>query len=513
MSASSPSKPSPQEDPAPGDAPGDAKSGARNDAGNGFTDGETTPSAAESEEAASEEAASGETASGEAASGETAEKEAERTRRRLLAPIGGLYGLAQALTSSERAARRLVEATYERAAEELVVRSGPLSERDARPHLFKLLVETSRQSSSLGEGMDDSETDEEAKAADGGGRDRHYRRRAQEAMLRRALPPAFAALAPAQRLLLTLRDVEALEIEAVAGVTGLPEDDAHRQHARARADLRDTLRQMAPRPERPFLDEDAFPDALLVNALRRMAERTLTAPPPALRPAARHALDQGRRTGRRKQTSASGAAPEAGSEMIPQATADRPAASSEQEASGSSKRLSRLAGALLLILAAGGLAYLGTGFLEAPGETNLTALTAQRASDVNVRLRTDRAARAEQFVRDELGRRLRVPQIDGASLHGVGVAEVVPGERVPVFLFRDSASERPVTAYAYDYALLDRAGDQLRLSPDLRRTLEEEGRVATEDVEGRRVLLWRHRDDIFAAVTERADSLQQRIAL
>ena len=130
-----------------------------------------------------------------------------------------------------------------------------------------------------------------------------------------------------------------------------------------------------------------------------------------------------------------------------------------------------------------------------------------------MRLRTDRPERAEQFVRDELGRRLTVPRIDGAVLRGVGLAKVAPDERVPVFRFRDSTSGRPVTAYAYDYALLDRTGERFRLVPRLRRQIQKEGRFATQQVDDHRVLLWRHRDDIFAAVTARPDSLQQRIAV
>jgi len=457
-----------------------------------------------------DDAASGEGAlEDEAASESNAPRErgVERARERLLAPIGGLYALAQAVTGTERAARRLVERTYERAADLAARRPASLPDTDeeARAWIFALLVETARQASGEGARFGPQAApppDAGGEEADGSG-DRHFRRRAQERFLRRALPSAFAALTPAQRLLLTLCDVEGLDFAAAAGVTNRPERETRQQHARARADLRDALRQMAPRPERSLVEDDALPGARLAGVLRRMAERDLTSPPPALRPAARHALD--------RPPQAPGA-PAPQGETAP----DRPARSSDAESETdderSPSRVSRVLAAVLLIALAGGLGYLGTAFLDGPGTTGLAALSAESASGMTVRLRTKRAERAEQFVRDELGRRLRVPRIEGAQLRGVGVAEVAPGERVPVFRFRNAASGHPVTAYAYDYALLDRAEGRLQLSGDLRQKLRKEGRVATQDVGSRRVLLWRHRDDIFAAVTDRADSLQQRIA-
>ena len=423
----------------------------------------------------------------------------EQTRRRLLAPIGGLYALAQALTSTEREARQLVEATYERAAEQLHARPSAFSQGDdVRPQLFKLLVQIAREAPSEARG--NASEDRRGKASS---ENRHFRRRAQERFLQRALPPAFAALAADQRLLLTLCDIEELDTPAASEALDRAPDDLRRQRARARADLREALHQMAPQPERPFLDDDALPASQLAGALRRMGRRDLTVPPPALRPAARHALSRPR-----KSSAAS---------TSPSTAPDRPAAESdhsEEKASPKTRRrLPRLLVALLLIAAAGGMGYLTTAVLDGTAETDLAAFSAQQAADVDIRLRTDRAERAEQFVRDELGRRVRVPQIESAALRGVGVAEVASSERVPVFLFRDAASGRSLTAYAYDYALLDRTGERLRLDTTLRRRLREEGRVVAVEVEDRRVLLWRHRDDIFAAVTARADSLQQRIAL
>ena len=426
--------------------------------------------------------------------------EEERIRKHLLAPIGRLYALAQSLTRTEHAARQLVERTYERAAEEWEAHPPPAPDDDPRPWLFTLLIDTARTQSS------EPPPPDEAGAKGQGERDRHFRRRVQERFLRRALPPAFAALAPKQRLLLTLCDIEQLRAAEAANIMNRPEKEIRREHAEARTDLRDRLRQMAARPEHDFLVEEALPDERLHGALRQMAERNLTAPPPALRPAARHALHRKQKRAEKQQQP--GTASEAST------ASDRSAQPSEKESqTGWLDRLPRALVALLLIATAGGVGYLATTVLERPAETNLAALSAQHASDVELRLRTDRPARAEQFVRDELNRRLTVPHIEGAVLRGVGVAELVPDERIPVFLFRDSASGRPVTAYAYDYALLDRTGTRLQLPADLREQLTEEGRFATQEVNDHRVHLWRHRDDIFAAVTDRADSLQQRIAL
>ena len=426
------------------------------------------------------------------------EEREERFRRRLLAPIGRLYALAQSLSHSEREARQLVEATYARAADELDAGTAPASDEAARAWLYSMLIDVARKAPDhrprAGEASDD---------ADGG---RHFRRLAQHRFLRRTLPSAFAALDPEQRLLLTLCDIERFAVPEAADVAGLSPQTTRDQLERARADLRTALRQMAPRPERPFLEEAALPEERLRDALRQMAKHDLSSPPPALRPAARRALHRELHT------------PPPHSDRAPSASESAPDRSPAPSDDGGSRpawheRLPRLVVALLLIGVAGGIAFLTTSVLNSSSEKSLATLSAQRADDVNVRLRTDQPERAEQYVHDEFGRRLTVPHIEGTTLLGVGVAEVLPGERVPVFLFRDSASGRPVTTYAYDYALLDRAGERLHLATDLRNQLAEEGRFATQDVEDRRVHLWRHRDDIFAAVTVRADSLQQRIRL
>jgi DNA-directed RNA polymerase specialized sigma24 family protein len=469
---------------------------------------------------------------GDEENGRGEEDERERIRRRLLAPIGRLYALAQTLTDSERAARRLVEATYARAAEALSARDAPPlgppsspdddpslpspGDPDARAWLFALLVQTARAApdgEAAPSGLrptEDADADAATENAAADAADRHFRRRAQARFLKRALPPAFATLAPGRRLLLTLCDVEDLDTAAAARVADLSEDEVRHQHADARADLREALRRMAPRPERPFLEEEALPAERLRAALRRMAERDLTAPPPALRPAARHALQHRPDV----PAAARGASEEARRPDRAPRSSDDADGPGERRSSAWRRRLPRLLVALLLIGGAGAVGYLATAVLEGSEATNIAALSAERAAEAgNLRLRTERPERAEQFVRDKLDRRLTVPRIEGAVLRGVGLAEVAPGERVPVFRFRDSASGRSITAYAYDYALLDRASGRLRLPRRLRKQITDQSRFARATVSDRRVLLWRHRDDIFAAVTPRSDSLQQRIAV
>ena len=150
--------------------------------------------------------------------------------------------------------------------------------------------------------------------------------------------------------------------------------------------------------------------------------------------------------------------------------------------------------------------------LERPPETNLVVLSAEQADAIRPVITTTRPAEAEQFVADQLQWRLTLPSIDQATLKGVGLIELTENMQVPVFLYRDDLTGDPLTIYAYTYALLNRHEDRLQLAPDVLRQIQDDRHFDLHDLGEQRVLVWRHRDDIFVAVTlGEAEALQERI--
>lgn len=411
----------------------------------------------------------------------------------LLQHLERLYALAQVLTPDAEGATRLVEATYERA-----FAARPEDRRpsmDEKAWLFRLMLDVQRGHAVQPEAAPDG------LAA--------YRRSLAGAFLTRTLPTAFATLPPQERLVLVLCEVEGLSCADAGAVLDLdPAAVCHRLET-ARTVLMNLLRTSATPAERPLI-ETSLPEGALEEALRRLVQEGFAPLPPTLLPTltastptpatypddvhhpdvrdsdVRHPDVRKRRVGRRVPVRAS-----------------QPLG-----------RLRRSIGALAIIGAAGLLGYLLTvpQTPQAP-EVNLITLSARQAGDAtDLALRTNSPEQAERFVRDRLGWRLTVPSISGATLSGVGIEEVAPEVDVPVFVFSDQTTGRPVTLYAYTYALLQRFGDRIELERDILRQIENDAHVDIHDLGEEKVLVWRHRDDIYVAVTRSdAEALRQRI--
>ena len=167
---------------------------------------------------------------------------------------------------------------------------------------------------------------------------------------------------------------------------------------------------------------------------------------------------------------------------------------------------------VLIVLTAGLTGYALQTVLRQEPEVNLVVLSADQADRVSPSVQSNAAEQLAYYVRDRLGWRVSVPEIDEAALLGVTIHEIAPGVEVPVFVYRDTRTGLPITLFTYTYALLDRYEDRIELAREIKHTIAEERSFDSQLVDGNTVLTWRSRDDIFIAVTPLDDpTLSARI--
>ena len=403
----------------------------------------------------------------------------------LLDHLDRLYAFAQVLTSDAEQAERLVEATYRRAAEHTP--SEAASEGAAKARLFRIMLEEARSSTS-GTVPPKGLTS--------------YRQSLATAFLNRALPAAFVALPLQERIVLLLCEGEGLSCAQAGEVLDVDPAEACHRLETARAVLMNLLRASTRPVERSLL-ETSLPEHALKNALQRVVQDGFAPLPLTLR------------------STLVAQEPALSVQVVGQAVgrpADRnrrpPQPSSERAPGALRKRLQRGGVALAIILVSGLLGYL---FSSPPPErgsnVSVVTLSVERARGADLVLRTDAADRAERFVYNHFGQRLTVPTIAEATLSGVGVEKIADEASVPVFVFYDEITGQSITLYAYSYAFLQQHQDQVELEGDILRQIEDDAHVDIHDLGENKVLVWRHRDDIYVAVTQgNAESLRQRIS-
>jgi hypothetical protein len=136
---------------------------------------------------------------------------------------------------------------------------------------------------------------------------------------------------------------------------------------------------------------------------------------------------------------------------------------------------------------------------------DLLALAAARASQASVAIGTSDVESAHQFILDQFGWPLDVPELESAQLVGVGVDPLVAGVELPFLRYRTPEGV-PLTVYAFDYAFLDAASRQVTLAPAVYAQLSSAPAMDMRRQEDRYVVVWRRRAAIYAAVTDDADA-------
>ncbi len=290
------------------------------------------------------------------------------------------------------------------------------------------------------------------------------------------LPVVLSGLEHTDRVLLGMRFVQDLSSAQVAGQLGLEDADVSRREEHLTAEIRQALLSGAA----PY-ELDALSAHLTTEELRRAIGHTLGSDLQALPPSLRSSPPP----------------------VQAQASPSKPA--------GMSRLL--LAGYLTLALAVTLLTVYAVTRAQpsATGETDALTLAARQAASVDLLVETNESERAAQFARDHSGFSFVLPTLDGYQMRGVTLHELATGVSVPAFGLGDESGEE-VIVFTFPYSLLDRAGGHLTLTSATRTALEAQDAVAIYPFGKTHALVWRHRDDVFVAVTDGdPDALSTRI--
>lgn len=402
--------------------------------------------------------------------------------------LRALYPLARVLAGADEA-DVLIRRVYERAA------SIPPQERPSNEQgwLFRLMIEAREAPSESAE----AETAVEGETSF---TDDPFRREVADHTAKRMLPVAFAACSRHERSILAIDVLTDDSDEVLASTLDTSVSDAQAVRDRARSALRASLRDVLSGPERMLVDV-ALPDDALRSHLRSLLTDRFQPAPATVRSTVTELLER--------------AGPH-GSE----ATEDGPSRSwggAAREALSQTVSPKRLGGLLLIaLLVAGGLGGASYFFSSAdPVPRSVIEQSVQQASSLQAIHSTNTPADAATYIRDTWNRRVSVPSIEDASLDGVAHVPFGTDAEVPALLYTDEDSGDQIVTYIYNYALLDRLGDQATLPPPLRSKLAANESLLSQQHEDRAVVLWRQRDDIFLVIAPNADeeALRARIAL
>ncbi len=292
------------------------------------------------------------------------------------------------------------------------------------------------------------------------------------------LPVVLSGLDRADRVLLGMRLVQLVPPNQVAGQLGVDEADVIEHQRSVTERVRDALLSGAAPYEVDALGNHLTHEALS-NAIGRTLGDDLQSLPPSLR-----------------------------------ASQPEPSPTTPEPQSLAPKRSNRflLAGYLALAVAITLLTvYAVTRMRVDTVETDAVSLAVRQAAGVELIVETTEPERATQFAHDHSGFSFALPTLDGYQLRGVTLHELVEGVSIPAFGFTSDA-DAEVMLFTFPYSLLDRAAGRLTLDHDTRSALEAPDAIAIHSLKDASALVWRHRDDVFVAVTDGdADMLRDRI--
>jgi hypothetical protein len=315
----------------------------------------------------------------------------------------------------------------------------------------------------------------------------------------RVFPFVWATLPPGRRLLLWLDTVEHFDAETIGALTGQPPATVQTELDEARKALTTGVLMGLSETERAVV-QPVSPSVWIPMALQTLREQEWTVLPPTL---------------------LSMPPPPAPSETSPSAQHKTP----EAAVPPSGRRHPRgrqVVVVLCLILVTGVLGYYVSVWLsggqlpalvEASESSSIVLLTASQPDSFDLVMTTESPEQVTAFVQERLDWRLAVPLIEGASLQGVTLREISEDVEIPVLQFDDRQIRQPILVYVFDYRLLDLYSDRLSLEADIQNQIVAEQHYDLHDLGEKQVLVWRHRDDIYLAVTRgEAETLQGRIA-
>ncbi len=126
----------------------------------------------------------------------------------------------------------------------------------------------------------------------------------------------------------------------------------------------------------------------------------------------------------------------------------------------------RIAAGMLLILLASAVAT----WITAPGRSNRQQASGELFREITTSslsveptFRGSQGPQLERFVADRLGRSISVPRLEGGSIVGVSIVDVLPGLKLPVLIYSDLESAEELTVYVLDYQVLSTLEGQVQV--------------------------------------------------
>ena len=181
--------------------------------------------------------------------------------------------------------------------------------------------------------------------------------------------------------------------------------------------------------------------------------------------------------------------------------------SSRDDSSSEKRKTSmgtRIAAGMLLILLASAVAT----WITIPGRTNSQQSSEELFREISSSsfsgepaFRGSQAPQLERFVADRLGRSISVPRLEGGSIVGVSIVDVLPDLELPVLIYSDLISAEELAVYVLDYQVLSALNGQVQVDRTILRQIARDNGLDIQ-VDGQESrLVWRHRDDIYVTVT------------
>ncbi len=424
-------------------------------------------------------------------------------RQALLVHLERLYALARLLTTDADAAANLITATAERSWSEPLQ---DVSDRETRIWALKAVLHTHQQRT--GWTLNVASIRAREKAYDGVAtveKERPLHSHQEELarmIIADRLPTVFASIPHDERVLLHLTDVEALEPDVIAQMLGKSDAVVENAVSIARSNLLNRLRADLRPSEQRLLHKHA-PQGALREGLQQHVQ-SLFAPLPA---------------GLRNSVVSATRSPQRVRDHEPAAQTSRDEHRQSDEVSpGRSRTIltwaSRAIISIIILAFIGAAGFLAASWFDRSPETNLILLTAEHAAELEeVQIETDRLDEAERIVREELNLRVILPSIDQATLSGASITPLNADVTLPAFSYESEDGET-ITLYALSYRLLDQYAGRINLSRDVLRQIEDDTHFDLHDLGDQNVLVWRHRDVIYIAVTDGdATALRDRIII
>lgn len=404
--------------------------------------------------------------------------------------VTALYPLARVLAAPDDAAA-LVRTVYEHAAET------PPDERPSneRGWLFQLMM-MAHEGTLRPTGAEIHPKRETSFTND------PFREEVAERLAHRALPVAFAACSIHERLILAIDVLGNPSDEALAVALETSATNARTIRDQARSTLRACLRDVMSDSERMILDV-ALSEETLREQLQTLLMERLDAPPETLHHEVTDILVSG--PGQRSPDDSSNRSRTSVAEHL------RAFAAQAFSVKGA------LVAIVLVMLLVFGIERIPTDSSSASPDAPITLVDYAVGSGAHIENResVDGPSAASAHIQSIWNRRVSAPSIEGSVLRAVGRVRVSNATDVPVLIFVDAEQSTQIHAFAFSYAVLDAARDQVLLKRDLRTKLAANNAILVDEHDGRAVALWRQRDDIFVVVAPDIDpeSLRSRIRL